>query len=72
MDKENLENGERIISAQKPDGVSLINITIFHLDKNFSLKEKIIAKKANIEKNEWKLNEVTIFKSTKNIIKEKN
>ena len=67
--KENLENGERIISAQKPDGVSLINITIFHLDKNFSLKEKIIAKKANIEKNEWKLNEVTIFKSTKNIIK---
>ena len=31
--KENLKNGSRIISADKPEGDNLINTTIFHLDK---------------------------------------
>ena len=30
--KENINNGHRIISAKKPEGYNLINVTIFHLD----------------------------------------
>ena len=47
--KENFENGSRIISADKPDGDSLVNTTIFHLDVNSYLVEKITAKKTFIK-----------------------
>ena len=60
--KENLKNGSRIISAEKPEGVNLLDVTIFHLDKNFNLKEKIISKKVNIKDNNWILEEVLLFK----------
>ncbi len=60
--KESFDNGERIITASKPDGINLIDVTIFHLDGDYSLKEKIISKKANIENNNWILNDVLIFK----------
>ncbi len=59
--KENTKSGTRIISADKPEGKNLLDVTIFHLDKNYMLKEKIISKKANINTNNWKLFEVKIF-----------
>ena len=59
--KENLKTGGRIITASKPDGFNLIDVTIFHLDENYSLQEKIISKKVNIESNNWVLNDVQIF-----------
>ena len=37
--KENTKNGQRIITADKPDGLYLIDVTIFHLDKESNLKE---------------------------------
>ena len=40
--KENIKNQNinRIISASKIDGFNLNDVTIFHLDKQFNLKEK--------------------------------
>ena len=40
-----IKNGFRIISADKPEGDNLINTTIFHLDNNSNLVEKITSKK---------------------------
>ena len=60
--KENLNQGYRIVTASKYGGENLSDITIFNLDKNFELKEKISSKSANIEKNEWLLEDVSIFK----------
>ena len=39
--KENLQLKQRIISAEKPDGFSLINVSIIHLDDDSNLIEKI-------------------------------
>tara|TARA_B100001248_G_scaffold172182_1_gene130500 strand:- start:22552 stop:23640 length:1089 start_codon:yes stop_codon:yes gene_type:complete len=69
--KESLRKGERIISAEKPDGSNLIGVVIFHLDKNFNLIEKIVSKKANIENNKWILNDVIVFKPINGIFKGK-
>ena len=66
--KENLKAGPRIISADKPEGQSLVNVTIFHLDKNFNLLEKIVSKKVQIINNEWKLNDVEIFKEINGVV----
>jgi lipopolysaccharide export system permease protein len=66
--KENLKDKQRIISAAKPDGENLIDLTIFHLDSNSNFLEKIIAKKANIKNSEWILTDVTIFKSVNKVI----
>tara|TARA_B100001059_G_scaffold118132_1_gene118323 strand:+ start:4720 stop:5811 length:1092 start_codon:yes stop_codon:yes gene_type:complete len=61
--KENIDtNKTRIITANKMDGNNLLKVTIFHLDKDFKLIEKILSDKANIEKNDWVLNDVNIFK----------
>ncbi len=60
--KENLQKEQRIISADKPDGKNLINVTIFHLNEGSNLKEKIYSKRANITNNLWILEDVTIFK----------
>ena len=59
--KENLSNGTRIISAEKPERENLINVSIIHLDKNFNLIEKIISKRANIQNKEWVLDDVNNF-----------
>ena len=69
--KENLDNKQRIISANKPDGKNLIDVTIFHLDSESKLLEKISSKNANISENEWVLNDVTIFKSSDGILTKK-
>ena len=44
MDKRKFKIKQRIISAAKPEGLNLIDVTIFHLDKNL-INEKIILKK---------------------------
>ena len=70
--KENLEEGKRIITAKKPEGKNLINLTIFHLDSKYNLVEKIVSKKANIESNNWKLEDVSIFKPENGILETKS
>tara|TARA_B100000767_G_scaffold274913_2_gene309538 strand:- start:3295 stop:4383 length:1089 start_codon:yes stop_codon:yes gene_type:complete len=65
--KENLPNGDRIITANRPEGLSLINVTIFHLDESYNLLEKIISKKVDIVDNNWILNEVEIFRPVNGI-----
>ncbi len=59
--KENLKNKQRIITAKKPEGYKLIDVKIFHYDDDSFLFEKIVAKEANIEMNEWVLKDVSKF-----------
>jgi|TARA_B100001059_G_C17834703_1_gene587176 lipopolysaccharide export system permease protein len=66
--KENYNNKQRIISAVKPENFELIDVVIFHLDKNSNLVEKIVSKKANIEDNTWILENVTIYRPNKGIL----
>ena len=42
--KENLNNGTRIITASKPDGINLNSVTIFQLNQSYNLEKKIYAK----------------------------
>ena len=51
--KENLDQGQRIISASNDLEKKLKDITILILTKNYVLKEKIYSKSANIESNNW-------------------
>ena len=67
--KENLDQGYRIITANKYNNENLNNVIIFNLDKNFLLKEKIYSEKANIKKNNWVLENVSIFKNNETIEK---
>ncbi len=70
--KENTKNNTmRIISAAKPEGVNLIDLTIFHFDSNSNLIEKIISKKTNIKNNEWILNDVLVFKPKDGVLEKK-
>ena len=68
--KEILKDKQRIISAAKPEGINLIDLTIFHLDEKSNLIEKIVSKKADISKNSWVLSEVSIFKPENGILKQ--
>ena len=65
--KENIETGQRIITATRPDGKNLLDVTIFHINDNSNLDEKISSKKVNIENNTWILNEAIIFKQKKEL-----
>ena len=47
--RETVENNERIITASKPENYKISNITIYHLDKNYKLKEKIFQKKLKLD-----------------------
>ena len=58
--KESLKNQERIITAFKPNSFELSNVTIFHLNKEYKLKEKITAKSADISSNDWVLRDVMV------------
>ena len=61
--KENLVNNKkRIVYSKKIQDDFLEEVTIFIFDKNFNLKEKIIAKSANIKKREWELLDGQIIK----------
>jgi len=66
--KENLKSSQRIITAARPDGKNLLDVTIFHINENSYLTEKIISEKVNIENNTWVLNEATVFKPEKGIL----
>jgi len=59
--KETLENGSRIISASKTKKNTLLDVSIYHLDDRSNLIEKIISKNADIENNEWILNDTNVF-----------
>ena len=67
--KEKISDGERIITALKPDKLELINVTIFHLDENYNLRERIFSKKVNIQTENWILNDVTISSNKKGFFK---
>lgn len=69
--KENLETGNRIITAEKPEKFDLINVSIFQFDNDNKLKTKIFAKKVNIKKKNWILEDVVIS-NLKNEIFTKN
>ena len=56
--KEELPNKKRIISANRPEGYKLMEVQIYHLNKQSSFIEKIVAEEANIENNNWKLKNV--------------
>ena len=64
--KENLKVGQRIISAKNHEGKIIKDVSIFNFDKEFNLMEKISSKTANIENNEWRLNDVVILRLNQN------
>lgn len=68
--KENLNDGQRIISAKRDDAKIIKDVIIFNFDKDFNLNNKIFSKTANIEKNEWVLNDVIILEILQNSSKE--
>ena len=73
--KENIDfdiEGERIITASKPEAENLINVKVFEVDNNFILKKKIISKKANIKNFEWILSDVSVFELKENIFVKSN
>jgi lipopolysaccharide export system permease protein len=67
--KENIKLGKRIISADKPEGLYIVDVTIFHLDNNYSLIEKITADKAYIKDYKWVLSNVKIYKPIEGLMK---
>ena len=60
--KENLANGQRIVTAREMDKKILRDITIFDFDQDYNLQKKIYSKSANIESNDWLLKDVKILK----------
>ena len=58
--KEELNDGQRIISAKNSDPGWLSDIKIYSLDKNYKFNNKIYAEKANIINNEWILENVQV------------
>jgi len=67
--KENLKDGDRVITASKTDKFKLIDVTIFHFDNKYNLYEKIFAKEVAINTNNWNLKNVIIFKLENGIFK---
>ena len=67
--KENLKDGDRVITASKTEGFKLVDVTIFHFDNKYNLYEKIFAKEVAINTNNWSLKNVIIFKLENGIFK---
>ena len=61
---------KKIITAKRPEKFNLMEVTIFHLDEKYVLKEKIISEKVNIKTNEWILKNVSSFKFENGIFEE--
>ena len=57
--KENVDNGHRVISSDESRDNVLKNVTIFNLDNNFNLINKINSKTADISESKWTLNDVS-------------
>ena len=68
--KENLNTGYRIISADKVKKNVLEKITIFDLNKDYNLTQKIFSKTADISKNKWDLKDVIIIKFDNGVAQE--
>lgn len=68
--KENFNDLERIVTASRLEGDVIYEVKIFELNKDFNLNKKIIAQKANIKSNEWKLENTKVFNFDGNIFKE--
>ena len=69
--KEPFKNGQRIITAEELEGTNLINVTIFNLNNNFQIIEKIKTDTVNISSKEWIINDANFLKEKDNIF-EKN
>lgn len=69
--KENLKDGERIITATKLNENKISNIEIFELNKKFNLRKKIFSKSADIKSNNWVLQDVIIYEFDNGLLKEK-
>ncbi len=67
--KENLKDGDRVITAKKTEKFKLEDVTIFHFDNKYNLYEKIFAKDVDIGTNDWKLKNVIIFELENGIFK---
>ncbi len=67
--KEPYENGQRIITAEELDGSNLINVTIFHLNSNFRIVEKIKSDRVNISNKEWVIKNAKFLKEEDNLFK---
>ncbi len=67
--REKLKDKHRFITAKKLEGFYLKDITIFHLDYNSNLVEKIIAEEANIKNNKWILYNSNVFTPDQDIFK---
>ena len=50
----------------------LKNITIFNLNSDFNLEEKINAQSADISNNEWILNDVVVHKIEDGVMSQRN
>lgn len=68
--KEKTKNKHRFIYSTRLEENFLNDLTIFHLDDNSNIKEKILASKADISSNEWVLYNVKIYESSDGIFKE--
>ena len=66
--KEPINNGIRIISADKIEDVHLKNAKIFVFDKNFELNSKVFSKSVNIETNYWDIKDAIVFNSIDGIL----
>ena len=60
--KENLDDGYRISTANKTRNNIINDLTIFKLDKDYNLTEKIFSHTADIKNNTWILDDVMIQK----------
>ncbi len=71
--KENLENGSRVISADKInfEKRELESVKIYNLDENFNLINEVTSKTANIKNNKWILKDVVIFFYIDNVLESK-
>ena len=67
--KEIINDGERIITASKLDKFTISEIKIFEFNKENKLEKKIFSKTANIENNEWILEDVKIININDRIYK---
>ena len=68
--KEKINERHRFIYSKKIDGNYLKDLTILHLDKNSNLLQRILAVKADIRNNEWKLYDVKIYNSQDGVTNE--
>ena len=66
--KENLKNGQRIISSKEINQKNLKKLTIFNFDRDYNLINKIYSNSANIEKNKWVLKDVMLVEFTDGVV----